>query len=67
MNNCLRQFILSINQLQIVTIKDPAKKKVDRYLKKLEKKWKTGNNERRQYEATFLKIVSGEFNLDSVD
>lgn len=61
MNDCLRQFILSLNQLQVDAYGKPSKRKVNRYLKKLDQKWKTGNNERRQYEEAYLKIVTGKY------
>lgn len=57
MTDCLRQFILSINELQKVNVKEQQNKKVKRYLKKMAKEWKTGSSERQQYEETFLKIV----------
>lgn len=60
MNDCLRQFILSLNRLQVANTEMPPNKKVNRYLKKLDQKWKTGGNERRQYEEAFLKIVTGQ-------
>jgi hypothetical protein len=61
MNDCLRQFILSLNQLQVDAYGKLSKRKVNRYLKKLNQKWKTGSNERRQYEEAYLKIVTGEY------
>lgn len=64
MNDCLRQFILSLNLLQVNTFKTygkPSKRQITRYLKKLNRKWKTGDNERRRYEEAYLKIVTGEY------
>lgn len=60
MNGCLRQFILSHNLLQ-VNFGKPPKSQVKRYLKKLDRKWKAGGNERHQYEETYLKIVIGHY------
>ncbi len=59
MTDCLRQFILSINQLQMVKGKELQGKKVKRYLKKMAQEWKTGSIERHQSEEAFLKIVTG--------
>ncbi len=58
MNDCLRQFILSLNQLEMQKSEKPGNNKVNRYLKKLDRKWKSGGNERQQYEEAFLKIVA---------
>lgn len=61
MNDCLRQFILSLNLLQVNSAGKPSKGQLNRYLKKLNRKWKAGDNERRQYEEAYLKIVTGEY------
>lgn len=60
MTDCLRQFILSINQLEIVKAEEKPTEKVNRYLNRMESEWRTGSAERRQSEEAFLKIVSGE-------
>ena len=57
MNDCLRQFILSLNQLQFPDANRRRSKKMNRYLKKMTKEWRKGSNERRQSEEAFLKIV----------
>lgn len=57
MNDCLRQFILSLNQLQFPDANRRRRKKINRYLNKMTKEWRKGSNERRQSEEAFLKIV----------
>lgn len=57
MNDCLRQFILSLNQLELPDANLRRSKKINRYLKKMTKEWRKGSNERRQSEEAFLKIV----------
>ncbi|NLY74601.1 MAG: hypothetical protein GX075_04790 [Firmicutes bacterium] len=57
MNDCLRQFILSLNQLQFPDANLRRSKKINRYLKKMTKEWRKSSNERRQSEEAFLKIV----------
>jgi len=59
MTDCLRQFILDLNQLQLKNSKKRHRAKVRRYLRKLEREWKNGGNERHQSEEAFLKILSG--------
>ncbi len=59
MTDCLRRFILSLNQLQMINPKRRRNVKIKRYLKKLDREWKNGSNERHQSEETFLKIFSG--------
>lgn len=58
MTDCLRQFILSLNQLQIINGKERPNAKVKRYLRQLDREWKNGSNERHQSEEAFLKIVT---------
>lgn len=65
MNDCLRQFILSLNQLQVTNTEIMSNKKFNQYLKRLDKEWKTGSNERQQYEEAFLKIVTSQNEQES--
>lgn len=58
MTDCLRQFILSLNQLQINNDKERPNAKVKRYLRQLDREWKKGSNERLQSEEAFLKIIT---------
>lgn len=59
MTDCLRHFILSINQLQLADAPEEPNLKVRRYLRKMDQEWKTGSNERLQSEEAFLKLFSG--------
>lgn len=59
MTDCLRQFIMSINQLQLVNSKKRHRTRIKRYLRRLDREWKNGGNERYQSEEAFLKILSG--------
>ena len=58
MTDCLRQFILCLNQLQVMNSKGRPNLKVKRYLRKLDREWQNGSNERRQSEEAFLKIIA---------
>ena len=62
MTDCLSQFILSLNRLQLMNNNNRNNRpnsKVKRYLRKLDREWKSGGNERHQSEEAFLKILSG--------
>lgn len=58
MTDSLRQFIMSINRLQLVDSKKRYRTRIKRYLRRLDREWNNGSNERHQSEEAFLKIIT---------